>query len=247
MPKFSIPVALSAFVFAFAFVSTAHGAAFLVGAQLYHSDNTGADIECCYQFSTNTGTDGHSFFPLDQIGDVPDAGVVDKDIAFELGAGANTFTFSNPEFSRPIYGLNLFFSNTATPLVVPPDRDSADPNGVPGDLTVFTEADTVGFSVPAAGTDVGSYGADNVPFPADRDPTSYSGDTEVVVGGLLLTVSNFSASNDSQGAIEAAFTITAREVNGPPDPPGDDIPAPGMLLLFGAAIAGLGFVRRRIV
>ncbi|MCG8695518.1 MAG: PEP-CTERM sorting domain-containing protein [Minwuiales bacterium] len=248
MPKFSIPVALSVFVFTFVFPSFAHAAAFLVGAQLYESDNTGADNDPGYQFSTNTGTTGHAFFPLTPPGG---GAPVDQDIAFGLSPGANTFTFFSDGFSRSTYGLNLFFSDTATPLVVPPDLSNGGPNGVPGDLAVFTVANSLGFFVPAAGTDVASYGTQNIPPDAGREPTSYSGDTEVIVGGLALTVTAFEADNGEGNppntTIDVSFTINAREVNGPPDPPGDAVPAPGMLLLLGMAVAGLGFVRRRIV
>ena len=87
-------VAISA-ILVLAAAAQSEATVFFVGAQMFKTTATGArhPVEPQYQFSTNIST-GHASFPMDMVGDVPDAGVVGTAIAFELQLGDNVFQYS---------------------------------------------------------------------------------------------------------------------------------------------------------
>lgn len=210
---------------------------FLVGAQLYHSDAAGNDVAPGFQFSTNTGTTAHAFLPLTS-GSI----TADRDIAFQLNAGLNNFVFDNraSPFTRDTYGMNLFFADTATPLVVDPDFSRPGPNGVAGDLTAVTAANSSAFSVPVAGTDVASFGTQNVGGGAQREPTSYSGAAQFTVGGFNLSIADL-AINQAGNLFQGSLSILATAVQPP-----TRVAEPASFALLGIGLASLILMRRRV-
>ena len=227
-------------VSAFVLSGQALATPFLVGAQLYHSDAAGTDVAPGFQFSTNTGTTAHAFLPMDLLGDA--IGAVDRDIAFQLNAGLNTFVFNNraSPFTRDRYGLNLFFAASATPLVVAPDFSRPGPNGVAGDLNAVTAANSSAFSVPVAGTDVASFGTQNVGGGAQREPTSYSGAAQFTVGGFNLSIADL-AINQAGNLFQGSLSILATAVQPP-----TGVSEPASFALLGIGFASLILMRRRV-
>ena len=165
---------------------------YLVGVQVYASgpngQNAGAYSGTFYQFSTNSNTAHQNLF----VNGVPTA------ISFALANGPNVFTFTPAVTTFPIQivGLNLFFDTTGTsynPAYTPGV-------GIPGDLSAYVVTGSSAFAIPAAGTEVQSYNSSDV----NVNSASYSGATSVDIGGSVITLTKFSATDGPAGS----FTLT---------------------------------------
>jgi hypothetical protein len=129
---------------------------------------------------------------LSDVNSVPTA------ISFALANGPNVFTFTPGVTIYPIdiVGLNLFFNATGTSYN--PAYTSG--VGIPGDLSAYVVTGSSAFAIPAAGTEVQSYNSSDV----NVNSASYSGATSVEIGGSLITLTAFSATDGPAGS----FTLT---------------------------------------
>lgn len=175
---------------------------YLVGALVYASDSSGANVGAYsgtdYQFSTNSST---SHLNLLVDGD-------DSAISFLLTNGLNTFSFS-PEssgYSIDIVGLELFFNSTGTSYN-PPYVAGA---GVPGDLAAFVDAGSSAFLIPSAGTDVQSYNTNGT----STNAALYGGATTFYVGGDEISIAAFDATSDPSGSFTLDVTPVPEPASG---------------------------------
>ena len=180
---------------------------FLVGGHLFRSNGTtGAGLSLGFRFTSNSSDFG-TVFPIDLVGDVPDAGLVPREFAFELQPGDNVFNFPTSGCCEvSFYGLGLFFNDTGVTF-----NPAITQGTVGGDLAAFTTGDafvvggSTGFGTPAAGTLIRA-------FDSFTGAAAYSGDSSFPVGnsGSQVTITNFAADNNAlAGApFTATFTIT---------------------------------------
>ncbi|MEE8214731.1 MAG: hypothetical protein V3R79_09090, partial [Alphaproteobacteria bacterium] len=184
---------------------------FLVGGHLYQTTDgvTGAHPGGGFRFTSNSSDFG-TVFPIDLVGDFPDAGVVPTALEFELHEGENVFDFTASSFNRPFYGLSLFFNDTGVSF------NPALGSGVfPGDLVAFTTGDA-----DAGGGSTGFGTPSDITFTHDFDSAGgtvlYSGATVLTLPDSQVSITNFEATNvfpffptfPNSAEFTASFTIT---------------------------------------
>lgn len=107
--------------------------------------------------------------------------------------------------------------------------------------------DDTGIAYTADGS--GGYGTQ----PATFDVTTDAGNTEAdyvdlmrALNGAAWDINILRSGGLAAQSFTAAFTdIKVQEIIAPPPPPPSDVPAPASLALFGAALASMGWARRR--
>ncbi len=199
----------------------AHAQVYLVGAEQFAADATGATTSQFFQSTTNSGS---AVTPLDiTINSVTQ----NQAISFALSNGSNAISFAapgSPPFSN--YGgtdgdLGLFFSSTNTPY--DPSSSARTP-----DLLVARVTDgSTAFFIPTAGTQINDYVFNGL--------TTYGGATSFTVGTVPITVTQYSVADDTTGTLTLQLGAVPASV-----------PEPGSVaLLTGIGVAGASFLSRR--
>ena len=203
-------------------VPQAHAQGFLVGAQLFAANGSGASTSNGYQYDTNPSSGQTAALNI-TFNNV----TVGKSIAFALANGSNSFSFDETLNIALSAGggsagaLGLFFSNVNTPY-------NPSSSARPADLLVSRATNgSTAFFFPATGTAINNYFFSGA--------STYSGANSFVVGSSSITVSAYSVVDKPSGT----FTLQV-------GPASAATPEPGSIaLLAGLGISGGLFLKRR--
>ncbi len=197
----------------------AHAQIYIVGAEQFAADSTGATSSTVYLSSTNSGS------PVTALNITINGITQNQAISFALSNGSNAISFaadSLPPFSSygGSYGdIGLFFSSTNT---------SYDPSssGRNPDLLIARASDgSAAFFIPTAGTQINGY--------VYGEQGTYNGATSFTVGTVPITVTQYSVADNTVG------TLTLQLGPAP-------VPEPGSVgLLVGLGVSGVGYLGRR--
>jgi len=200
----------------------AHAQVYLVAAEQFAADSTGATTTDSFQSDTNSSN------PITRLSVTLGGVTANQSIAFALSNGKNKFSFSapgSPTFSA--YGgsdgdLGLFFSSSNT--AYDPSSSARTPDLL---LARATDGSTA-FFTPASGTQINDYVFSGL--------TTYGGAASFTVGGVPITVTQYSVKDDTTG------TLTLQLGTASPT-----VPEPGSVaLLVGLSATGAGcLVRKR--
>lgn len=197
----------------------------------------------------------------------------DSFISFLLGPIDSGFAapFTMMDFANARSGPQASIINRNAAWVVPTAVDPAaqwisdNPNGAVQGFTALYAIDFTITDAVIASASIGlNFAVDNVLGDANNpgvflNGTALSGNTNfggfggvfnitrTDIGPLLTTGLNtlYINARDVGGPGGLVFSGTIRTIAGTPPPPSNRIPEPGMLALFGLAIAGVGFTARR--
>jgi hypothetical protein len=190
---------------------------YLVGAQEYQADSSGAGVNGVLQFSTNSNT---APFPVTISNGGPGQSSA---ISFQLVDGLNIFTassFVGTNFAT--MGLNLFFNITGTS-----HNPTSNAQLSPDSLTVYGLSGNAGsMATPVLGTSILSYASSSMTL-----TTPANGLSSLSLDGKLISISSYSFGSSGP----ATFQINVSAV-----------PEAGSLALVSVAVvAAAGWRLRR--